>query len=313
MRLSSTLIVLLAVFGQYATPIVAQQQNGDTPDATDTPAYTPAERETRQKLKAIVYAIHVYADKHNRELPPAIIPNADLPVDKRLSGFVLLLPYFAEKPSYLEEAYWDNVRIPQKEAELAAELFKSMDLKKAWDDPANLKAAKTAINVLQLPGTKTKKTKEGNFVSHLAFVRGFGRKEDGAFPNKGKIKIFDAKGEGDWIADGTVNTLAIGQIFEQTGAWTAAGDPTSRHLFHPSAEAKTNFGSKEGQAAYFANCDGSLLLVDIARSTPIGLRALTTRSGDDKAEAVGNARTYSDLAAWKAARRVAGESSASSR
>jgi len=256
----------------------------------------------RKQLKAIAMATHVYVGKHKGKMPPAAVTNSDLPPNKRLSGFVLLLPYFGEKPDWMDDAAWNQARISPEQATAAKQLYNSFNLKKAWDDPVNLKAARTALPILTLDGVAPQTNEAGYHISHFAFVRGYGGREDGAFPMQGNIMIYDAKGETDWIADGTSETLAIGPITTQLGPWTAAGSSTSRHLYHPSeGKSEASFSGRYKDACYFAKCDGSVHFIDLARSTPIGLRAIVTRSGRDGRAIPGNVRSYTSAEEWRRA------------
>ena len=244
----------------------------------------------------------MYSAHHENELPPSIIPNSEIPAENCLSGFVLLLPYFGEKPDYLDDESWEKFRIPVEEAEAAKELFEKLDLKKGWDDAANLEAAKTRIPVFQFSDDEQKQDEAGHYNSHFAFVLGYGGRKDGAFPGS-KVKIYDPTSESDWIADGTLNTLAVGQVIANPGPWTAAGESTSRFVYHPSVGETISFGSKFEQACYFSKCDGGIVFLDLANSTPVGLNALVTRAGDDKTSIAGNVRIYNSVEEWEKAKR----------
>ncbi len=246
---------------------------------------------TQKRLKAITKAVHGYVDAHKGEMPPPIVPNQSLPEKKRLSGLVLLLPYFNGS---------EELGVTAENAMLAKKIYESIDLEKAWDDPHNLPAASQLIEVFQVPGIADKKDANGFYASHFAFVRGYGGVENGAFPVDKKVMIFDPTKTKDSITDGTAMTLAIGQIAEHLGPWTAAETPTSRFVIHPSErDGAPTFASEHGEACYFAKCDGSLTFIDLKQSTPVGLRAMVTRSGGDSNVIKGNIRTYESADAWK--------------
>ena len=101
-------------------------------------------------LKAVAYAVHAYWEKKGT-FPPATVPNANLPANKRLSGFVLLLPYLGVRPSWLPEndEGWEKRHADNAAAQ---KLFDKIDLKKAWDDPVNAAAAKTIVQEFVVPG-----------------------------------------------------------------------------------------------------------------------------------------------------------------
>lgn len=248
---------------------------------------------TQKRFKAITKAVHGYVDAHKGEMPPPIVPNQRLPEKKRLSGLVLLLPYFIGS---------EELGVTAENAMLAKKIYESIDLEKAWDDPHNLPAASQLIEVFQVTSIADKKDVNGYCTSHFAFVRGYGEVENGAFPADKKVMIFDPTKTKDSITDGTVMTLAIGQIAEHLGPWTAAGTSTSRFVIRPSEQdGVPTFGSEHGKACYFTKCDGSLTFIDMKQSTPVGLRAIVTRSGRDSNVIKGNLRTYESADAWKEA------------
>lgn len=258
-----------------------------------------ADAVTRKHLRAIMHATHVYAFKHNLMLPPPVVTNDQLKPEDRLSGLVLLLPYLGEKPEGIDEEAWRETRIPPEEAAAAKKLYESIDLTKGWNDPANMAAAKTIVPVFTSPASESLKDPNGYAVSHIAFVRGYGGKEDGAFPLSTEVFIGDPTGKKQYIMDGTIYTLAVGEVHDDLGPWIAAGSATSRHLFHPSEHDKSaSFGSQYEGAAYFAKCDGSVEFIDLTRSAPAGLLALTTRAARDEKLIVGNVRSYQSASDW---------------
>jgi hypothetical protein len=249
-----------------------------------------------RNLKALMHAVHAYADDHRGKLPPAAVPNSDLPPNKRLSGFVVLLPYLGVRPSHLPEndPAW---RKWHADADAARTLFNRIDLKKAWDDPNNAKAAKTVVRELVVPSRSRLRDQKGFAVSHFAFVRGYAGKDNGAFPLASGKEI--AIGD---ITDGTSNTLAIGEIYSNLGPWIAAGPSTARFVFPVSAGDKNpSFGSQYKGCAHFANCDGFAYFLDMARTNERVLHFLAQRddgqivSGDDYYR-------YPTVSAWKKSR-----------
>jgi hypothetical protein len=254
---------------------------------------------TAHHLRAIGMALHGYVAAHNLELPPSAVPNAKLSPEKRLSGLVLLLPYFETRPSYYkkdDDPNWLKTRLDPKQAASAATLYKSIDLTKAWDDPVNLKAARTIVPVFLVPGPGPYYDKHGFAVTNFAFVRGYGNEENGAFPEKGNVYVLDPTGKKDVIGDGTSTTLGIGQVTEALGPWIAAGSSTSRFLDGPNSP----FGSRYGRAAYFANCDGFVFFLDLDATDSSILKAMVTRGGG---EIVNNAdiKRYRSAKEWKKA------------
>jgi hypothetical protein len=232
-----------------------------------------ADEISRRHLRALMYAVHLYADSHQSKLPPAEVPNPDLPPQKRLSGFVLLLPYLGLRPSYLPEndPEWQKWHTDN---DAAKKLFGTIDLKKGWDDPVNAKAAKAVVPELVVPSGAPLRDRAGYAVSHFAFVRGYAGKDNGAFPlgNRKEITYGD-------ITDGTSTTLAIGEIYQNLGPWIAAGPSTARFVVPSSAGNKIpSFGSQYKGCAYFANCDGSTYFFDMEQTHEKILRFLAERA-----------------------------------
>jgi hypothetical protein len=207
------------------------------------------------------------------------------------------------KPSYLDDATWNELRIDPARAAAATKLFESIDLSKSWDDPANAQAAKTLVPIFLSPAQETTLDANGLAVTHFALVRGYAGKDDGAFPLGTSIAIYDPTGTKKQIADGTVNTLAVGQISDNFGPWIAAGLATSRYMYHPiEGTDQPSFGSQYENACHFAKCDGSLSFIDLRRSTAAGLAAITTRAAQDGEQMRGNVKSYKSAAQWRQAR-----------
>jgi len=231
----------------------------------------------RRNLYGLMRAVHMYYETHN-VLPPAVVPNDDIPPEKRLSGLVLLLPHldaiaFPDKDGKQEAIF------PESIARLANQVYKSIDLKKGWDSPENLAAAKTMIPVFLAPGDLKFHNDQGIALSHFAFVRGANGKDDGAFTKEGDIVIINGKKQ---IDDGSSNTLGIGQIESHLGPWIAAGSSTSRHVYHYSDKSvEPTFDSRHNGACYFVNCDGFAFFLDVDNIAAKTLHAMATRSGGE--------------------------------
>ena len=229
---------------------------------------------TLRHLHGIVRAAHKYCEKHG-SLPPPAVPNPDLPPEKRLSGLVLLLPHF-EATTWLKGGVEKEPVFDEEMIKLAKQLHKSIDLTKAWDDPTNLEAARTIVPAFLSPRADPFRDKQGYAVSHFALVRGAGGEDNGAFPEDGGITYEPGPKS---ISDGSVNTLAVGQIHSQLGPWIAAGPSTSRHVYHPSDDSKVpSFGSRHEGGCYFANGDSYVYFLDLRKTPAVVLRDLAGRS-----------------------------------
>lgn len=224
----------------------------------------------RRHIHGLVRAAHLYHHAHG-SFPPAVVSNPKLPGGKQLSGLVLLLPYFhadswieKEKPCFDEDV-----------VKLANDLYKSIDLTKAWDDPANLKAAKTIVPAFLAPQSGTFRDKQDYAVTHFALVQGSANGFDGAFPGKVAVKISD-------ITDGTSATLAIGQIAHDLGPWIAEGLSTARQVYPPTVDARGTFGSHYHKSGcYFALCDSSPHFLLFDKNTAKAIQQLSTRAGGE--------------------------------
>jgi hypothetical protein len=172
-----------------------------------------------------------------------------------------------------------------------------IDLTKAWDDPANLKAAKTVVPVFSVPWAGPLRDRQGYATSHFAFVRGADGEDNGAFPLEGDVSYV-----GPSISDGTSVTLGMGQINSHFGPWIAAGPSTSRYVYHPSRDSKVpTFGSPHTGSCYFANCDAATYFLDMAKTDPKTLRYMADRADGNVIDRERVAR-YDTAAEWKASR-----------
>jgi len=237
---------------------------------------------TRKRLKAVIMAIHSYADAHEGRLPPPAVPNQKIAVESRLSGFVLLLPYFRIKPAYLDQSLWEKVRVDPVQADRFQNLFNSIDLLAAWNDEVNAEAAMTPIEPLLMPGITPDRTEDGLPVSHIAFVQGHDGQHNGAFPDGEQVAIYHPDSSVAQISDGSSDTLALGQISSELGPWIAAGKSSARFVSAADKNSEiANFGGAIPGTAFFVRCDGSVRFVDLTGTSPLGLQALATRSAGD--------------------------------
>ncbi len=217
-------------------------------------------------MRGLVRAMHKYHDAH-ASLPPAVVPNPALPPERRLSGFVLLLP-FLDATDFPNDGNEGPRFFDRELSAMAKTLHETIDIQKAWDDPVNLKAARTVVPAFLAPGNPFR-DKNGYAVSHFAFVRGAVGKDDGAFNDTVGVTFVNAA---EVIADGSVNTLALGQINDELGPWTAAGFSTGRHAYHPSGA----FTCRRSVAAMMAAATLSTAIATLISSTLLGLELTTS-------------------------------------
>ena len=250
-----------------------------------------------RNMRGLVRAMHKYEEAHG-SLPPAVVLNPNLPPEKRLSGFVLLLPFLdaTDFPKKGQEGarFFDN-----ELSAMAKTVGETIDVTKAWDDPANLQAARTVIPALLAPGSGPFRDKNGYAVSHFAFVRGANGKDDGVFNETVGITFGNAE---KVIEDGSSCTFALGQINDELGPWTAAGFSTSRHAYHPSDTfTAPTFGSQYVGGCYFVNCDSYAYFLDIDKTGARNFHALATRAGWESLDSSALPR-FNTATEWKRSR-----------
>ena len=303
-RIPDSAVPVQLAMAQQANPPAdedgeADGQPSDPQEAWKNLPEIEAGQLTTRHLAAMMLAVHYYADEHNREFPPPALPNPALAPEKRLSGLVLLLPYVGRRPQNVNDEWWERVRLDDEQSRLARDVFESIDLTKAWDDPANLKAAKTILPMFLAPQGGASLDGQGYATSHFAFVRGADGVDNGAFPLKGKAVSVRS------ITDGTVNTLGLGQIHSRLGPWIAAGPSTSRHVYHPSADsAAPTFGGSDEGGCYFVNCDSYAYFLDTAKTDAKTLRNMTRQADGNLIDRESRVE-HPTAAEWKAAREEA--------
>ena len=288
-----------SLYGQTDRTI---EQPPDDPKAWTDLAEEQVDEVTRRNLKRIMWAVHHYIEAHRGKLPPAMIPNKNLPPEKRLSGFVALLPHLGKRPSYLpkDEPTWKRWKADDK---AAMELYGSIDLSKAWDDPSNAKAAKTIVTSFLAPSGADMRDKNGYAVSHFALVRGGINKEgklldNGAFPLDGtEVNVAEI--------EGTTKTLGAGQIHSELGPWIAAGPSTCRNMIHASVKVETaGFESQHKDGCYVANCDAYCYFLDLRTVNADRLNAAAgRRDGQDDSL---DGHRFQNVMEWKAAQEKKG-------
>lgn len=147
-------------------------------------AREPARRsQCKNYLKQIGLALHNYHDQF-KSFPPAWTTDAS---GRRLHSWrTLILPYLEQ-----------------------AELYKTIDFTKAWDDPVNAEAAKHLLDVYQCPST----TPDGNKTVYMAIVGPH------AFLTPEKSRTHSD------IVDGASNTVAIVEVPAEQGVhWMSPQD-----------------------------------------------------------------------------------------
>jgi hypothetical protein len=214
--------------------------------------------ESKNHLKQLALAVHNY-HSINGSFPAGTHPNPQLKPDKRLSWLVDLLPYMEFRP-----------------------IFDEMDLKKAWDDPANRKMVDLPLALFINPSVGAPKDHQA--VTEYVGMAGVGA--DGptlpvTSPRAG-VFAYDRVTRIEDIVDGTSNTIMISECDKDLGSWAAGGHPTIRALTKkPYFDGPDGLGGQHEGGCQFALADGSVRYVskDI---DPTVLEHLVTIAGHEQ-------------------------------
>lgn len=196
----------------------------------------PARRtQCKNNLKQIGLALYNYHDVHN-SFPPAFTVNEN---GERLHSWrTLILPYLEQQAVY-----------------------KSIDLTKPWDDPANKSAYETNIATYSCPSADVPP-------SHATYLGLAG--PELFFDSSEPRAIRD-------ITDGTSNTLAVVEVASQQSVhWMSPNDAGEEFLSGITAE--TDFSHTGGFQALLTDGSVRFLSQNIATET---LQALTTVAGGE--------------------------------
>jgi prepilin-type processing-associated H-X9-DG protein len=185
-----------------------------------------------------------YQETNVLESPPAAIPNLDLPVEKRLSWIVLLVPYVE-----------------------ANNIYSRMDKNKSWDAEENRFAAEMRLTYLRCPGYPGQPPGGPLAPTHYVGISGVGDnaialpREDphaGVFGYDRSVKRLEFK-------RGASETVMVVETSRAIGAWTAAGPPTTRGLEPngtPYFGLDGQFGGNHAHGANVVFADGSVRFIE---------------------------------------------------
>lgn len=222
------LLALLGILGIVACFFLPAVRTGREPARRNACA---------NNLKQIALALRVYADTYH-ELPPAYTTDAD---GKPLHSWrTLILPFLEQ-----------------------SQLYKSIDLTKPWDDPANAAACKTSVNEYQCPSA----SEIGNRTTYLAVLTPtscFRATEPRSLSN---------------ITDDPRKTLMVIEVdSEHAVPWMSPVDADERVVMVIGAKSKLDHVG----GVHAAFVDGSVRF--LAADTPTAQRqALISIAGDDHA------------------------------
>ena len=188
-------------------------------------------------MKQIAVALQAYAEIYH-VLPPAYTTDED---GKPLHSWrTLILPYLEEQP-----------------------LYKSIDLAKPWNDPANAEACKTSVDAYRCPSA----TDGENYTTYLAIVT-----PDSCFRPTEPRDLSD-------ITDGTRNTLMLIEVDSgHSVPWMSPVDADENVVL--GIGPKSSLDHAVGVHAAFVDGSVRFLFDNMAASQR---RALISITGDDNA------------------------------
>lgn len=215
---------------------------------------------SKNNLKMFGLAMHNYHDTFGAFPAGTIADSADA-VEDRLAWTVSVAPFL------------DMNRIS-----------KEFDTGLPWDAESNLEAAgKLASGTFLNPSMGETTTVDGEPVSHFAGCAGVGEgaellpvthKRAGMFGANRATKMRD-------ILDGTSNTLMIGEVDSQLGAWTAGGTPTMRAFTQkPYINGPDGFGGNHPGGSQFVFGDGSVRFLSENVDSSVAEALMTIRGGE---------------------------------
>ena len=187
-------------------------------------------------LKQVALALHDYENYHHA-LPPAWIVDAD---GKPLHSWrTLILPFIGEQ-----------------------RLYETIDLSKAWNDPANAEAYKTGVHVFRCPMA----TCPENHTTYLASVA-----------TNGCFRLTEPRHFSE-ISDGLSNTLMVIEVpAEQSVHWMSPVDADESLVMGLGAQSKLTHNGGMNAAL----CDGSVRF--LRADTPAATRrALISIAGGEE-------------------------------
>jgi hypothetical protein len=239
--------LILLVFGTLVLSMIARTRA------------EAAKMSCKNHLKQIAIALHNYADSHNSAFPPATIPNAEQPYERRLSWMFEMDPYI--------HARMDPKWVPKRGA--------------PWDAPENLALARERLPWFVCPAGSPKADASGLGLTHYVASLGVGEppfdhKHRGAFDlDRPTPTVYN---------DGNSNVVLLFETADDLGPWAAGGRPTARPFLPEGAPPfgrDGQFGGLHRGGANVAFANGHVIFVSDRVDATV-LRAYVTASAGDR-------------------------------
>ena len=202
---------------------------------------------------------------HLDGFPPAAMPNSDLSAEKRLSWIVILIPYVE-----------------------ANNIYARMDKAKSWDAEENRFATEMRIAFLRCPSYPERPTGSPLSPTHYVGISGIGDNAIAVSREDPRAGIFgyDRAVKKDELKRGASEMAVVVETSQASGAWTAAGFPTTRGLV-PGGSAsfgrRSQFGGHHPHGANVVFADGSVRFIEQSID-PAAWEAMATLSGKGNQE-----------------------------
>jgi prepilin-type processing-associated H-X9-DG protein len=179
--------------------------------------------ECANHLRQLGMGVNRYAEAHDGQLPPGTVHNAALEPDHRLSWMAAVLPYLADAQSA------GNKQSPQKKWQ---ELAGRLDLKRAWDDPANVEAAGVNVSAYFCPALDQQGPRHKPGLTTYVGLAGVG--PDAAILPKTSRRAgvfgYDRVLTREDVTAGLSYTMMVAETAQGLGPWVAGGQATVRGL-----------------------------------------------------------------------------------
>jgi prepilin-type processing-associated H-X9-DG protein len=221
-----------------------------------------ARSQCANNLKTIGLSMWNYCGTYADRFPEAAIPNPKLSPEKRLSWIVATVPFVE-----------------------ATNLYNIIDKEKSWDAEENRFAALLPLRYLECRSYPERPPTSTLSPTHYVGISGIGDeaiklpREDphaGAFGYDRSAKLTD-------LNRGTSKTVLVVETSQASGAWTAAGTPTTRGLDPngaPYLGVNGQFGGNHPHGANAVFADGSVRFIE-QTIDPAVWEQMATLSGRD--------------------------------